>query len=184
MPEQESEQQDVKNADQPQGDNLNQPQGDKTVPYHRFKEINDKYKELDAWKRERETAERQAKEAEMLEQKRFQELLQARDSELETLKKERDQLATKAQSFEQQEKKIREEALKRITDPDVKKLAEKLPEVSDVVAFVEKFESSKGSPFQGKPSSAGVDNNPLKPTKGESYQQWEARVRSSGKTPK
>ena len=98
------------------------PQGDKpeTVPYGRFKEINDKLKELEAKEVRRGDDEKKAREDKMLQEKQYKELLEQRAKELEDSKAEQAKLAEIAKKFQEQQEKIRGEALNRILVAELK----------------------------------------------------------------
>lgn len=163
----------------PEGVNQPAPSQDvkaETVPYGRFKEINDKLKELEAEKAKRADDEKKSREDKMLQEKQYKELLDQRAKELEEAKAEQAKLAEIARRYQEQQDKIRAEALLKIADEDLRKLAEKLPDPADVLAFANKITTQRDAPYSGKGAPPEKDANPLKRRPNESFVDWSQRV--------
>lgn len=101
---------------------------------------------------------KKAAELKAIEDGKSKELLTQKDAELEKARKEKEELQKVADAYKEQQKKIREGAIARIKDEDLKKIAEKLQDVQDVVDFVEKLEKNKVIPFSGKSKSVNAED--------------------------
>lgn len=91
-------------------------------------------------KKERDEAKKKLKEIEdanALAKGEFEKLANDRLAELETLKSEREKLQAEADKWTNFNKTERERLLKLITDDKVKKIGEKLTDLSDLKEFVE-----------------------------------------------
>lgn len=104
---------------------------------------------------------KKAADAKAIEDGKSKELLAQKELELTQAKKEREELEKKATAYEAQQKKIRDGAIEKIKDPDLKKIAEKLPDVQDVVDFVDKLEKTKPGVYTGKSAGAGGNGKPV-----------------------
>jgi chromosome segregation ATPase len=151
------------------------------IPKSRFDEINQKAKEAQAALDAKIEAEKKATESAALEQGKFKELLAERDKELLTereklagIEKQRAELETKAKAFEESQQKLREKSLSAIKDADLRKIADKLPSVEDVVEFAEKVSSQKIKPYSDKP---GGDLTP----QFKNVRDWERHLQDTGK---
>lgn len=147
-----------------------------TVPYGRFKEINDKLKELEAAEAKRAEDEKKSKEAKMLDEKKYKELLDTKDRELAKAAKEMAEVAEKAKRFEETQTKIRDEALAKIEDKELRSLAEKFADPADVLAFVEKTTQKRGGPYGDRGKPPEKESDPLKKRKDESWSEWNTRI--------
>jgi len=168
---------DEKGAPSP-GDVKPEPSQDakpETVPYGRFKEINDKLKELEAQAAKRADDEKKAKEDKMLDEKKYRELLDQRAKELEEAKAEQVKLTEIAKRFQEQQERIRGEALNKIQDPELKKLAEKFSDPADVLEFANKI-TPREAPYSGKGASPQADADKWARRPGESVVDWSMRV--------
>ena len=148
------------------------------IPYARFKEVNEKAKDLEAQLKARDDADKKAREAKLLEEKKYSELIEQRNQELVAAKQREEALVEKNKVFEERQLRLREQALEKIKDEGLKQIASKLPDVDDVLAFVEKLSiTTKESPFGGKGGVKhdGADN-PFVRLPGETYNQYQARV--------
>ncbi len=175
---QESKQQDVKDADQSKQKDVKDSASSQdvtTVPYSRFKEVNDELKQYREAEEKRKADQRKAEEEQARKKGEFESLLKQRDEELASEKRRAQEALDKASKYEAEQVKIRESALSKIKDDAVRTIAAKLPEVSDIVAFVEKLETT--SPYSGKGGAADKDN-PMKAKPGETYAQWQSRLQA------
>ena len=169
---------DEKPSDQKDEKKSEKSQDEKTenaIPYARFKEVNDKAKELEAKLKERDEAEKKVREKELLDQKKFEELLKTRDAELEKERAEKTQFAQKAQAFEEEQTKLRENALSKIKDDKLKGIAMELS-TPKLLQFVEEIESQKVGVFGGKVPRGGEPDSPVKPKAGEDFHAWDRRL--------
>ena len=126
--------------------------------------------------REIEEAKQKADEQKAIEEGETKKILEQRTAELATERKQREALEEKAQKYEEQQTQMRVKALERIADKDLRAIAEKLPDLSDVVAFADKYESSQAGPATGKGAKKGAESNPLKRLPGETWTQYQRRV--------
>lgn len=173
---QESTQKDVKESDQSQQKDVkhsDSSQDVNTVPYTRFKEVNDQLKQYREAEEKRQADVKKAEEEQARKRGEFETLLKQRDEELASERKRAQEALDKASKYEAEQLKIRESALSKIKDEDARAIAAKLPDVSDIVAFVEKLETK--SPYSGK-GGQSEKSDPNKALPGESYQQWQARL--------
>lgn len=167
----------VVNSDQPQPEGVNKPdasQDEKTVPYARFKEIIEERNRLRDAQQAREADEKKRQEQKLMEEQKYKELLSQRETELDQLRKENEAVQEKAKAYEAEQVKLRESALAKIKDEDMRNIASKLPTTADILAFTEKLETPQ-SPFaaKGKPKEA---TNPLKALPGEDFRAYERRI--------
>jgi len=146
-----------------------------TVPYGRFKEINDKLKEFEARDVKRAEEDKKAREEKMLDEKKYRELLDQRAKELEDAKAEQAKLAEIAKRYQEQQERIRGEALNKIQDPELKKLAEKFSDPADVLEFANKI-TPREAPYSGKGASPQADADKWARRPGESVVDWSMRV--------
>lgn len=171
---------DVKDA-QPQSEGVKDPvppQGDKpeSIPYARFKEINDKLKQYEEREAKRTEEEKAAKEKKLMDEKKYQELLDQKAKELDDVKKEAQKAAEIAHRYQEQQEKIRGEALGKIHDEELRALAEKFSDPADVLAFVNKIESQRGAPSGGKLPPPEKEGNPFERRPGETMADFTRRV--------
>ena len=137
---------DVKDTPSAQGD-VKEPaaspdvKSENAVPYARFKEINDKLKEFEAREAKRSEDDKAAREKKLMDEKKYQELLDQKAKELEDVKAEATKAAEIAKKYHEQQEKIRADALAKIPDDELKALASKFSDPADVLAFVNKLES-------------------------------------------
>ena len=128
-------------------DASSQQSSDKTKSYseEEFKAVVAQRDEIKKKLRDIEEAERKVSEAKKVEDGRAKELLAEKEkllevanSQLEILKKNMDAL--------------RQELIGKIPDPELKALAEKLPDLADIQKLVEKSQKSPGT-FEGRGAS-------------------------------
>lgn len=146
------------------------------VPYGRFKEINDKLKELEAEKNLRTEADKKAKEDKMLDEKKYKELLDQRAKELEDVRAEAKKSQEIAAKFQEQQEKIRGEALSKIPDEELRALAAKFADPADVLAFVNKLESQRGAAHGGKLPPVDKETKPFERRAGEAVGDYMKRI--------
>jgi len=110
-------------------------------------------------KRERDEAKQKLKELAEADAKakgEFEKLANDRLTELETLKAEREKLQAEADKWTNFNKTERERLLKLLTDEKVRKIGEKLTDLSDLKEFVEMNTAPK-------PQAGGGNHQPRKP---------------------
>lgn len=108
-------------------------------------------------------------EAKAIEDGRLKELLQQKESENLSLKE-------RAEKYELSQNKLREQALARITDSELKKVAEKLPSVEDVISFAETISKQKLSVHNTKDATV-----PPMETKFTNIAEWQKYLESIGR---
>lgn len=139
-----------------------------SIPYPRFKEVNDKLKALEEKERERAEAEKTAKEDALIAGKKHEEVITSLRSENERLKK----VETESQ---ERDKVLRESALGKITDDKLRAIGEKLP-TPELLMFADYNTEQSGSPANPKGKPADPKDS-LAPVKGESPQAYADRMR-------
>lgn len=169
------------NANQPAQEGVKQPESSQdvkpeTVPYSRFKEINDKLKDMETRELKRAEDDRAAKEKKLLEEKKYHELLETKAKELEDAKAEQTKLAAIAKQFKEQQDSIREAALAKIADEDLRHVASKLEDPTDILVFASKLEQSRVPPSGAKLSQGEKDANPFQKREGESMADYQRRT--------
>lgn len=149
------------------------------IPKSRFDEVNQRAKEATEALNAKIEAEKKAAETSAMEQGKFKELLQKREEELTseratraTIEKEKASLETKAKAYEETQANLRKKALDNIKDAELKKIAEKLPSVEDVVEFSEKVTKQKIQPFTGKTEATEMTF--------KNARDWENQLRAKG----
>ena len=120
---------------------------------------------------DRAAKEKEVADAQLLAEKNYSQLIADRDKDIvdreakiaaaaQVLASEQAkmaELATRQTALEDSQKKIRDTYLAKITDEEMRGIASKLPQVEDVMAFVEKIGSTKSLPFSGKhPPGTGL----------------------------
>lgn len=127
-----TEEQVVKTAPASAADDKAAPsQDDKSVPYSRFKEINDRAKAAETALKAREDADKAAAEKKAIEEGKLQEVLADKEAKLKAL-------VEKAESYEKQEKKLRKGLIEKITDKDLQSIAEDIHDIDKLQLFVDK----------------------------------------------
>jgi len=153
-------------------------QQSKTYSEKDFKDVVQQRQELKAKLAAIEDAQKKADEEKKIGDGKINEVLKQREIELETIKKQLEEADKKAKAFEEQQGKIREQAISQLTDDKLKALASKLPGVDDVLEFVKIHTESKVTTFDDKTKKAvGKDGeSPFKKLPNESFNQWQDRV--------
>ena len=150
-----------------------QPVNTDAVPYARFKEVNDKLRELERKEQEREETARKAQEDEQKKRGEFEQLLKDKEKELEALRGFKT-------ARETEEKAERDKLIEKLTDEDKEIGAElSMPKLR---AYVEK----QTKPPKTPPASArgGTTDTPelgVHPLPGETRDQYVARMEKIGK---
>ena len=149
----------------------------KTYSEEEFKKVVAERQEVKEKLRKIEEEKKADAEKKALEEGKLKELLEAKNAELETERKARQEASSKAEKYEEQQKLLREQALSRIPDEQMRSIAGKLPDLSDVVAFADKYESeNRGGPANGKGAKKAAESNPLRRLPGESFTDYQRRV--------
>jgi DNA repair exonuclease SbcCD ATPase subunit len=138
-----SDQKDVKQPE-PSGDVKPEPaRVDNTVPYERFKEINDRMKALEADLNKRTEAEKKALEDKAIEEGKLKDVLATKESELASLQE-------KAEKYEEQEQKLRKSLIDKLDDRQ-KKIAKGIPDIDNLKEYVDSIQEVKPQePVSGK----------------------------------
>jgi hypothetical protein len=164
-------------------------ESEKYIPKSRFDEVNDKRKQAEEALQKRLDEEKKAAEAKALEDGKVKELLTLREQELEQERKAKAELELKAKQLdeitqrrEEEDKKLRTQALEKIQDKDLRAIAEKLPTTADVLQFVDKMDARKVSVHHDR--RRGPDNRDNGEPKVEEFKnlhEYEAYLRSKGR---
>ena len=117
--------------------------------------------------RKYEDEQKKLAEAKAIEEGKLKELLQQKEAENILLREKSDR-------FEQSQTKLKEQTLAKITDVDLKKFAEKLPTLEDIVEFADKIDSKKLSSHNGKHTTT------TEPKKYKSAAEWQNDLAASG----
>ena len=143
-----------------------------------FKAVVAQRQELKARLAAIEDAQKRADENKKVEEGKVKEVLAQRDAELDATKKQLEETSTKAKAFEDQQSKIREQAINKLTDDKLKALAGKLSNVDDVLEFVNIHTESKVATFadKSKKDVQDADKNPMVRRSGESFNEYQTRV--------
>jgi hypothetical protein len=151
--------------------------GEKTVPYARFKEVNDRLKAIEAKDAERAEADRKAEEAKKKAEGKLQEVIDAKDAELAGLKP---QVALMATLAERENARI-SDAIKdlpasvKAKDPGPSDVARRI-EWADTVLALAKEMAPAPKPGNGRdPKPAG---SPTDAKADEAVGAWRARMYS------
>jgi hypothetical protein len=140
----------------------------KTFSEEEFKKViaeRDKAKER---LRKIEEDEKKAAETKAIEEGRIKEVLASTEAKLVEAEK-------KAKAYEESQAKLREKALANIKDVDMRKIAEKLPNVEDVVEFSEKVSNNKIRPFTDKSTHEAPPEKEYK-----NFQEYEKAMKAAG----
>src|SRR3990167_7084277 len=128
-----------------------QPVNTDAVPYARFKEVNDKLRELERKEQEREETARKAQEDEQKKRGEFEQLLKDKEKELEAL---RGFKATR----ENEEKAERDKLIEKLTDKTPPRLG-----------------SWRNNRYAGTRRASATGRNP-RSIRGEDGENWEGKV--------
>lgn len=134
--------------------------------------------DLRKWRQEKELADKAAEETKAKEKGNYKELVVVKDAELAQLRTEREALAAKAKAYEEQQGKLRESLLGKLTDEADKIAGESIQDLDKLSRYVELRSQNKGEPFagkgQGKPGHLDIGSL------GKNYGEIEAELRRRG----
>jgi len=126
---------------------------------------------LKAKLREIDEAKKKAEEDKAIEEGRLKEVLQSKEAELKELR-------TKMEAVETARQESRQRALDKVTDPDMKKFAEKMSDASEILDFVETVNRMKGDKLTTHTGKERM-TAPEVP-KSKSFREWEQRMNNPG----